>query len=1003
MTNGRSGTGTVGASRRSASGWLSLVMATAVVAVGCPARETVRLFLGSPEPEEDEETETVRSALLAADVDARLGGNESHTAINPLDTQVIAVSLCFTISLSFDGGRTFNAAHQVALQLPPGYGGAGCDDVVTFDAQGRLFVTFLSQIPCTGPSPFCTGGRGGIELFVQQVDARRPGTAVASRLLDAAGNDCTAAAANIAQCPSNVTQAVGRGACNDVSAGNGRSADRQWLAADARPACGTPTPARGTRTCSPFSNNLYVIWTDSSCGNAPPSGMMVASSSDQGANWIGQALLGGTGANRDVRQVGIGIGANGDLYAGYHAQQYAGEPDGTSGQIIVYQSADGTATGLAGNNTSPFPAGTADITLNQQQCVCPGSTCAATGVACTFNSGACPGGAACECVAPDTCVPAAGCANNPTPGWAPCRRRLQTNGNLTWGSQSPFIVGDPTNPNNVAVFASTDPNPAGTVRDNMNVNYVVSTNAATATPIWSAPLAVTPAGAALPATNQLFPAAVTGLSGSCVTLAYYDDRSPNTNAAGNNMLDTFVTVNPNLWASSAWQAEVKINDVQFDPDRGAPDFFSGSFCVNNPACVLPAAWRSTSRMGEYNGLLQAFGYSFVNDPISGQTTMFDFSDGIPPVVTPPPPVTVSTCRPSQAQLGSATATDECGKPPLSAVTAAIPPLVIGPNTVAWSATDGADNKGTATQSVTAQDLTGPSFTIIPADVTTTSCTGVNIGQAFAQDDCGGNVTITNNAPAQFPLGTTTVTWTAVDARGNVRTATQRVTALLGDNPSCCPPGTNIILGNSNNNVLTGTSNADCILGRGAQDTINGNGGNDFISGGDGDDIINGGAGNDTIYGGSGQDTITGGIGDDNLFGDDGDDHLFGGDGNDTLHGGQGQDDLRGENNDDLIFGDTGDDSLNGGAGNDTLAGGPNNDTCNGDGGTNLFESCELGGNPNACVDGVQNGQRRASTAAAVARAAPRGAAAPVATTASAASARSGSARACPEGFVWCPS
>ena len=350
MTNGRSGTGTVGASRRSASGWLSLVMATAVVAVGCSGEETVRPFLGSPEPEEDEETETVRSALLAADVDARLGGNESHTAINPLDTQVIAVSLCFTISLSFDGGRTFNAADQVALQLPPGYGGAGCDDVVTFDAQGRLFVTFLSQIPCTGPSPFCTGGRGGIELFVQQVDARRPGTAVASRLLDAAGNDCTAAAANIAQCPSNVTQAVGRGARNDVSAGNGRSADRQWLAADARPACGTPTPARGTRTCSPFSNNLYVIWTDSSCGNAPPSGMMVASSSDQGANWIGQALLGGTGANRDVRQVGIGIGANGDLYAGYHAQQYAGEPDGTSGQIIVYQSADGTATGLAGND-----------------------------------------------------------------------------------------------------------------------------------------------------------------------------------------------------------------------------------------------------------------------------------------------------------------------------------------------------------------------------------------------------------------------------------------------------------------------------------------------------------------------------------------------------------------------------------------------------------------------------------------------------------------------------
>src|SRR6185436_13025857 len=278
-----------------------------------------------------------------------------------------------------------------------------------------------------------------------------------------------------------------------------------WLAADSRPACGTPTPERSTRTCSPFSNTLYVLWSDGSCGAGPASGMFVATSPDQGANWVGQALLAGTGPNRDVRQVGIGFGANGDAYAGYHAQQYTPEPDGVTGEIILYQSIDGTATGFAGNQTSPFPAGTADITLNQQQCMCPGSTCAMSGAPCTFTSPTCPSGAGCECTAPDTCVPAASCANNPTPGWAPCRRRLQTNGNLTWGSQSPFIVGDPNNPSNIAVFASTDPNPTGTTRDNMNVNYVLSTNAAIEQPTWSTPLSVTPGGMPLPATNQMFP------------------------------------------------------------------------------------------------------------------------------------------------------------------------------------------------------------------------------------------------------------------------------------------------------------------------------------------------------------------------------------------------------------------------------------------------------------------------------------------------------------------
>ena len=806
----------------------------------------------------------IRSALLAADVDVNLDGNESHMVIHPTDPEIVAVSLCFRISLSFDGGRTFNVADQVPLVLPPGYGGAGCDDVLAFDGQGRLFVTFLSQTPCTDPtSPFCNSGFGGIELFVQQVDARRPGTAVASRLLDATGNDCTGASANAAQCPSNVTRAIGRGACDNISMGNGRSADRQWLTADARPPCAEPPPARATRTCSPFSGNLYVIWTDSSCGNAPASGMMVAASPDQGANWNSQALLAGTGPNQDVRQPGLGIGANGDMYAGYHAQGYNPEPDGMSGQIFVFQSTDGTATGLAGNQTIPFPAPTVDFTIGRQQCVCPGSTCAATGAACSFTFNTCPG-AGCECGAGDVCNPAASCANNPTAGWAPCARRLQTNGNLTWGSQSPFIVGDPANPNNVAVFASIENNLAGTVRDNLDIGYVIATNAATALPTWSAIQRVFPNGAALPVSNQLFPMAVTGLTGSCVTIAYYDDRSPTTNAQGNNLLDTFVTVNPNIWTGRTWQPEVLINDVPFDADRAAPDFFRGEYCGSNPACVTPAGWRAGSRMGEYNGVVLAGGYSFVNDPVFGQETMFDFSDGIPPVVTAPGPITIGTCRPGQAQLGTGTATDECGKPPLSAVTPNNLVLGLGANTVTWTATDGADNVGTATQTVTVTDSTGPSFTVIPGDITTTSCTGVSLGFAFAQDDCGGNVTITNNAPAQFPLGTTTVTWTAVDARGNSRTATQRVTALLGDNPSCCPPGTNIILGKSNNNTLNGTANADCILGRGAQDTINGNGGNDFISGGDGDDNINGGRGNDSIFGGSGQDTIIGGIGNDTL-------------------------------------------------------------------------------------------------------------------------------------------
>jgi len=479
----------------------------------------------------------------------------------------------------------------------------------------------------------------------------------------------------------------------------------------------------------------------------------------------------------------------------------------------------------------------------------------------------------------------------------------------------------------------------------------------------------------LPGTNQIFGQAaspVPGINGSCVTLAYYDDRNPSPpNAFGRNFMDVFVTVNPNLWDPMAkWQNEVAVNHTKFDPDlpggAGDRNFYCGNTNTPQLGCE-PAGWLPSTRMGEYFGVLQAFGVLWTGNlfsspgVVSGQTILFNFSDGINPVVTAPPTTTVSSCAPTEAQLGTATRTDECGMPPLGAATsnlASLLPLTIGPHTITWSATDGAGNTGSATQNITVTDASGPTFTVVPPDITITSCTGASLGQAFAQDDCGGTVTITNNAPARFPLGTTVVTWTARDARGNTRTATQQVTAQLGDDPSCCPAGTNIIVGTSNNDPLNGTIGADCILGRGGQDTINGNGGNDFISGGDGDDVLNGGDGNDVIYGGTGQDTINGNNGNDTLFGSDGDDHLFGGPGNDILHGGQGQDVLQGQDNDDVIFGDTGDDQLDGGNGNDTLAGGPGNDTCTGGAGTNLFEQCEFGA-PNSCADGVKDGTETA--------------------------------------------
>jgi gliding motility-associated-like protein len=54
--------------------------------------------------------------------------------------------------------------------------------------------------------------------------------------------------------------------------------------------------------------------------------------------------------------------------------------------------------------------------------------------------------------------------------------------------------------------------------------------------------------------------------------------------------------------------------------------------------------------------------------------------------------------------------------------------------------------------------------------------GVNLGSPVATDNCS-VATVSHDAPAIFPLGLTTVTWTVVDGSGNTSTATQLVNVV----------------------------------------------------------------------------------------------------------------------------------------------------------------------------------------------------------------------------------
>jgi hypothetical protein len=169
----------------------------------------------------------------------------------------------------------------------------------------------------------------------------------------------------------------------------------------------------------------------------------------------------------------------------------------------------------------------------------------------------------------------------------------------------------------------------------------------------------------------------------------------------------------------------------------------------------------------------------------------------PPVVTPPANLTVSTdpgvCL-AAAQPGVATVTDDADGSSVAgvrsdalALDAAYPK---GVTTIVWTATDAAGLTATGNQTVTVNDTQKPSITA-PDAISTRADHGVSTatvstGTATANDNCS-SVTVSSarsdGAPlsAAFPIGVTTITWTATDESGNAASATQTIT-VTGNAP-----------------------------------------------------------------------------------------------------------------------------------------------------------------------------------------------------------------------------
>lgn len=161
-------------------------------------------------------------------------------------------------------------------------------------------------------------------------------------------------------------------------------------------------------------------------------------------------------------------------------------------------------------------------------------------------------------------------------------------------------------------------------------------------------------------------------------------------------------------------------------------------------------------------------------------------DDIAPTLTVPANKTVNanaapnTCL-TVVALGTASATDNCSGT-ITITNNAPASFPVGTTFVTWTAEDAHGNKSSKKQSVTVNDVTNP-VVVAPANKSVNAppdkCTVlagiVALGTPTVTDNC--TFVVTNNAPAQFPLGQTIVTWTATDASGNKGTAQQTVTVV----------------------------------------------------------------------------------------------------------------------------------------------------------------------------------------------------------------------------------
>jgi hypothetical protein len=276
-----------------------------------------------------------------------------------------------------------------------------------------------------------------------------------------------------------------------------------------------------------------------------------------------------------------------------------------------------------------------------------------------------------------------------------------------------------------------------------------------------------------------------------------------TNTLDNDKPISHVLALPAIESSTTFNVQWSGTDV----GAGVQDYTV--FVSDNGGTFIPVVVNSISTSATFTGQI-GHTYGFVSQArdlagnIEDLRTTGDTSTlvNLPPVANAGPAQTVECTSPNGTPVtldGSASTdpdgdalsfqwTDQNGNVVGTAAKVTVPAVPLGTFTYTLKVTDSANLSSTAGTSVTIRDTTPPALTLSKSTVTavipTASATTMPVsltGIASATDICDANPTITNNAPAAFPIGLSNVTFTATDHSGNAsqKTLTVQVEYVYG--------------------------------------------------------------------------------------------------------------------------------------------------------------------------------------------------------------------------------